>query len=165
MKPITNILLVASLIAYIFLPLFEVSFDGSWTGLNYTAQTISNSTDLLKIAFSLIPFLAGFGAIAINCMKNRYWGLASAALIGLGLFFYIDAKDLIYIQSPEFYAIKNLGWGFDVGYGLMFAAFVSAVVSVLPFSFNKFLAHEIRTLTGKKSKDNTTSSTPTQGEN
>ena len=43
--------------------------------------------------------------------------------------------------------------GFNIGYGLLLAALVSAVLSVLPFSFNKFLAREIRTLRGKKDSD------------
>lgn len=143
MKPITNILLVAFLIVYLFLPFFDVAFDGGWTGFKYTAETISNADDWLKMLFSLVPFVAGFGGIAINCMKNRYWGLAAAAFIALGLYFYIDAKDFVNIQLPQFYNIKDLGYGFNVGYILLFAALLSAILSVLPFSFNKFLAREI----------------------
>lgn len=162
MKPITNILLVAFLIVYLFLPFFDVAFDGGWTGFKYTAETISNADDLLKMLFSLVPFVAGFGGIAINCMKNRYWGLGAAAFIAFGLYFYIDAKDFVNIQLPQFYSIKALGYGFNIGYGLLFAALLSAILSVLPFSFNKFLAreiHEISNIHIKKDRHSSSSST------
>lgn len=149
MKPLTNILLVAYLVVYCFLPFFDVALDGSWSGLKYTAETISNAESLLNELFALLPFAVGFGAIAINCMKNRYWGLAVALCICAGLYFYIDARDFIHIQMPQFYAIKSLGFGFNIGYYLLIAALVSALLSVLPFSFNKFLAREIRTLRSK----------------
>lgn len=162
MKPITNILLVAFLIVYLFLPFFDVAFDGGWTGFKYTAETISNADDLLKMLFSLVPFVAGFGGIAINCMKNRYWGLGAAAFIAFGLYFYIDAKDFVNIQLPQFYSIKALGYGFNIGYGLLFAALLSAILSVLPFSFNKFLAreiHEISNIHIKKDRHSSSFST------
>ena len=149
MKPLTNILLVAYLVVYCFLPFFDVALDGSWSGLKYTAETISNAESLLNELFALLPFAVGFGAIAINCMKNRYWGLAVALCICAGLYFYIDARDFIHIQMPQFYAIKSLGFGFNIGYYLLIAALVSALLSVLPFSFNKFLAREIRSLRSK----------------
>ena len=162
MKPLTNILLVAYLIVYSFMPLFEVALDGDWNGLKYTAETISNAESLLNALFALLPFAVGFGAIAINCMKTRYWGLVAAALICCGLYFYADAKDFIHIQVPQFFHIKTLGMGFNIGYGLLLAALVSAVLSVLPFSFNKFLAREIRTLRGKKEEQTDTTSTPSE---
>lgn len=143
MKPITNILLVAYLIVYLFLPLYSVDFQGAWTGFSYTADTVSYSNDFAKIAFSLIPFVAGFGGIAVNCMKNRYWGILVAVFVAVGLFFYIDAKDFVFIQLPRFYEINSLGYGFNIGLWLLVASFVSAIVSVLPFKFNKFLAREI----------------------
>lgn len=152
MKPLTNILLIAYLVVYSFLPFFDVALDGGWSGLKYTAETISNAENLMNELFALLPFAVGFGAIAINCMKNRYWGLAVAACICAGLYFYIDARDFIHIEMPQFYAIKSLGFGFQIGYYLLIAALVSAVLSVLPFSFNKFLAREIRTLRHKPEK-------------
>ena len=152
MKPLTNILLIAYLVVYSFLPFFDVALDGGWSGLKYTAETISNAESLMNELFALLPFAVGFGAIAINCMKNRYWGLAAAACICAGLYFYIDARDFIHIEMPQFYAIKSLGFGFQIGYYLLIAALVSEVLSVLPFSFNKFLAREIRTLRHKPEK-------------
>lgn len=152
MKPLTNILLIAYLVVYSFLPFFDVALDGGWSGLKYTAETISNAESLMNELFALLPFAVGFGAIAINCMKNRYWGLAVATCICAGLYFYIDARDFIHIEMPQFYAIKSLGFGFQIGYYLLIAALVSAVLSVLPFSFNKFLAREIRTLRHKPEK-------------
>ena len=72
MKPLTNILLIAYLVVYSFLPFFDVALDGGWSGLKYTAETISNAESLMNELFALLPFAVGFGAIAINCMKNRY---------------------------------------------------------------------------------------------
>ena len=48
MKIITNILLVAALIVYVFLPLFNIEFAGGITGFSYSSYTISEPDDLLK---------------------------------------------------------------------------------------------------------------------
>jgi len=70
-------------------------------------------------------------------MKNRFWGLVVSICIAFGLYFYIVARDFTQMANPEFFHITGLGFGFNIGYGLMVAALVSALVSVLPFSFNK----------------------------
>ena len=150
MKPLTNILLVAFLIVYLFFPFFNVDFYGAWTGIKYTAETLTSSESLVKELFSLVPFVAGFCGIAVNCMKNRYWGLLVAAFCALGIYFYIDAKALVNIQLPQFFAINSLGYGFNIGYGLLIAALVSALVSVLPLKINKFLARELSFISKKK---------------
>ncbi len=142
MKPITNVLLIIYIIVYTFLPIFNVSLVGGQTGFDYTAHTITNSDELLKQLFSLLPFIVAFGAISLNCMKNRFWGIAVAVMICLGLYFYVDAKDLVMIQQPEFFKIESLGIGFYIGYVTLLLSLVSAVVSVLPFRFNKLHARE-----------------------
>lgn len=150
MKPLTNILILAFLAVYLFLPFLNVDFDGAWTGIKYTAETVTNSSEPLKIIFALIPFIAGFCGIAVNCMKNRYWGILVAAFCALGVYFYIDSRELIHIQSPEFYHITSTGYGFSIGFWIMILALISALVSVLPFKINKFLAHELAFLSKRK---------------
>ena len=151
MKPITNILLIIYIIAYTFLPIFDVSLVGGQTGFDYTAYTISNSDELLKQIFSLLPFIVAFAAISFNCMKNRFWGIAVAIIICFGLYFYVDAKDFVLIQKPEFFKIESLGVGFYVGYASLLLSLISAAISVLPFKFNKLHARE-NTLFAHKNK-------------
>ena len=144
MKPITNILLIIYIIVYTFLPIFDVSLIGGQTGFDYTSHTITNSDQLLKQIFSLVPFITTFAAISLNCMKNRFWGIAVAVLICIGIYFYVDARNLVLIQQTEFFKIQSLGVGFYIGYATLLLSLVSAAVSVLPFKFNKFHAREIR---------------------
>ena len=144
MKPITNILLIIYIIVYTFLPLFDVSLIGGQTGFDYTSHTINNCDQVLKQFFSVVPFITTFAAISLNCMKNRFWGIAVAVLICFGIYFYVDARNLVLIQQPEFFKIQSLGVGFYIGYATLLLSLVSAAVSVLPFKFNKFHAREIR---------------------
>lgn len=143
MKPLTNILLAAYLIVYITFPLFNVDFDGGWAGIKYTSETLTRGGDALKMAFALIPFIAVFLGIAVNCLKSRLWGVLVAAFCALGISFYIGAQRLDNIQMPEFYSINSLGYGFNIGVGLLVAALVSAIVSVIPLKINRRLAHEL----------------------
>lgn len=140
MKVVTNILLVAAMIIYLFLPLFEVEFDGGLTGFSYTANTLSDSADLAKQLFALLPFISCFGAIAFNCLKHRFWGFIVAVFIVCGILFYYFAKQFVLIQAPEVYHYVGIGSGFVIGYVLMICALASAILSLLPFAFN--LLHE-----------------------
>ena len=142
MKPITNILLIIYIIIYTFLPIFELPLVGGQTGFDYTAHTITDSDSLLKQLFSLLPFISAFAAISFNCMKNRFWGIAVAVIICFGLYFYVDAKDLVMIQQPEFFKIESLGAGFYIGYATLILSLISAILSVMPFKFNKLHARE-----------------------
>ena len=45
MKSITNIFLVAALVVYVFLPFYNVEFEGGITGLAYSSHAISESGD------------------------------------------------------------------------------------------------------------------------
>lgn len=136
MKITTNILLVAALIVYVFLPLFNIEFAGGITGFSYSSYTISESDDLLKQLFALLPFVSCFGAIALNCLKHRYWGAGVAVLIALGLAFYVAAKHFVLIQMPDVYRYAGIGIGFNISYGLMICALASSIISLLPFNFN-----------------------------
>ena len=142
MKPLTNILLIIYIIVYTFLPIFDVSLMGGQTGFDYTAHTVTMSDELPMQLFALLPFIVAFVAISLNCMKNRFWGIAVALVICFGLYFYADAKDLVMIQQPEFFKIESLGVGFYMGYAALLLSLISAVMSVMPFRFNKLHARE-----------------------
>lgn len=137
MKPITNALLITAIICYTFLPFYELSFEGSWSGLKYTSETISNIESILSKLFVLIPFIACFGGILFNCQKGRYWGIATGLCIIAGLYFYVTAQDFSTAANPQLFSITGLGYGFNFGYGLLITALISTIISILPFSFNK----------------------------
>ena len=136
MKSITNIFLVAALVVCVFLPFYNVEFEGGITGLAYSSHAISESGDLWKQLFALLPFASCFCAIAFNCLKHRYWGAVVAVLVAAGLGFYIAAKHMVLMQMPDVYNYAGIGVGFNIGYGLMICAFASSVISLLPFNFN-----------------------------
>lgn len=131
MKPITNILLIASIICYAFLPFYELSFEGSWTGLKYTSETISNIDSILSKLFSLIPFVACFAGILFNSRKGRYWGFATVACIAGGLYFYAVARDFTVAANPQMFMLTGLGYGFNIGYGLLIASLISTTISLI----------------------------------
>ena len=149
MRPITNILLVLALICYIFLPFYDISLHGTVTGLGFTAGTISQSLSLKSVLLALLPFITCFGAIALNCLKKRWWVLGAIALIILGLCFFMHTNNLHDIRlqhAPEITPDNDLGEGFSIiglgiGYKLSFVltalSLLSALVSLLPFKFNE----------------------------
>lgn len=137
MKPITNALLIAAIICYIFFPFYNIAFEGDWTGLKYTAEVISNSDSLSSLTFVLIPFVACFGGILFNCLKHRLWGIATALCIIAGLYFYHVAYEFTGMENPQIFSIEGIGTAFNIGYALLIAALGSTIVSLLPFNFNK----------------------------
>ncbi len=149
MRPITNILLVLALICYLFLPFQDISLMGKVTGLGFTAGTISQSLSISNIVLALLPFLACFGAVALNCMKRRWWVLGTIACILLWLWFYSatgTSHDISLEHAPEVTPDNDLGEGFSVigmgiGYKLSriltWLSLISAAVSMLPFKFNE----------------------------
>ena len=156
MKPITNILLVAALACYIFLPFHEISFQGTQSGFFYTAGLITQDFSVLKTLYALLPFISCFTAIGVNSLKNRYWGFAVAALTSLGLVFLLNACE-VHVQpdlthDPDLMADATIAQGFEVtglgiGYQtslvLTIMAMVSALLSMLPFKFNRMLEEQI----------------------
>ena len=155
MKPITNILLVLALICYVFLPFYDISLLGTVTGLGFTAGTISQSLSLGNVLFALLPFIAIFGAIALNCMKNRWWVLGSIALIIVGLWFFAHTNsnhDILLRHDPEITPDNDLGEGFSItglgiGHTLSFIltglSLLSALISLLPFKFNETIERAV----------------------
>ena len=155
MKPITNILLVLALICYVFLPFYDISLLGTVTGLGFTAGTISQSLSLGNVLFALLPFIAIFGAIALNCMKNRWWVLGSIALIIVGLWFFAHTNsnhDILLRHDPEITPDNDLGEGFSItglgiGHTLSFIltglSLLSAIISLLPFKFNETIERAV----------------------
>ena len=155
MRPITNILLVLALICYLFLPFYDISMIGTRSGLGFTAGTISQALSLRNVVVALLPFIACFGAIALNSLKRRWWVLGTIACILLWLWFYNNTAtlhDIMLRHAPEITPDNDLGEGFSViglgiGYKLSFAltalSLISALVSLLPFKFNETIERAV----------------------
>ena len=112
MRPITNILLVLALICYLFLPFYDISMIGTRTGLGFTAGTISQALSLRNVLVGLLPFIACFGAIALNSLKRRWWVLGAIACIFIWLWFYMDTAtlhDIMLRHAPEVTPDNDLG--------------------------------------------------------
>ena len=149
MKPITNILLILALICYLFLPFHNISLMGNVTGLGFTAGTISQFQSLGNVALALVPFAACFGAVALNCLKRRWWVLGAIACILLWIWFYSKtgySHNISLQHAPEVtpdndlgegFSIIGLGIGYKLSYGLTILSLISALVSLLPFKFNE----------------------------
>lgn len=149
MRFITNILLVLALICYVFLPFYEISFVGTRTGLGFTAGTISQALSITNVIIALLPFIACFGAIALNSLKRRWWVLGTIGCILIWLWFYLNTSsmhDIMLLHAPEVTPDNDLGEGFTIiglgiGYKLSFAitliSLITAMISLLPFKFNE----------------------------
>lgn len=131
MKSISNLLLAAILIIYIFLPLFDLGLFGKITGFEFTEQTLNSPAPLGKKIFSLIPFIACFGAIIFNYMKSKAWAIGSCLFILLGLLFYLFAYDF---SQQNFWISKivGLGGGFKVSLWMFVIALASSIISLFP---------------------------------
>lgn len=153
MKPITNILLVIALACYVFLPIIEISHIGGISGMDFTSSLITyNSTQYTL--FALTPFITLFLAIGFNCLRSRWWGILDAILILFAIFFFVNLltkfQGLPLSHNPEVAAdtemseglpIIGLGIGFYLSSILTFLALLSALVSLMPFKFNKSIEH------------------------
>ena len=149
MRPVTNILLVLALICYVFLPFYDISFIGTVSGLKFTAGTISQALSLRNVMLALLPFIACFGAIALNSLKSRWWVLGAIACIVVWLWFFMDTRsvhEIMLQHKPEVTPDNDMGEGFKiVGLGICYKissvltalSLVSALVSLLPFKFNE----------------------------
>lgn len=149
MKPITGILLALALICYVFLPFYEISFQGGLTGFSFTAGTISQRFTVGNTVFALLPFITCFCAIGFNTLKNRWWGILVTVFILLGLWFMHrtgNYHEVALRHAPdvtpsedvgEGFSIIGLGVGYKMSLVLMVAALCSAILSLLPFKFNE----------------------------
>lgn len=156
MKPITNLLIVLALVCYIFLPLFNITYMGSLNGLGFTSSLITYGPNYRFILYALTPFITLFLAIGFNCLKSRYWGIIDAILLFMAIFFFVgllaNFKGISLAHDPavigdtemsEGMPINSLGIGYYLSAGLTILAFISALVSLMPFSFNKRLEESI----------------------
>ena len=156
MKPITNILLLLALVCYIFLPLFNITYMGSLNGLGFTSSMITYGPNYRFILYALTPFITLFLAIGFNCLKSRYWGIIDSILIFMAIFFFVgllaNFKGISLVHDPavvgdtemsEGMPINSLGIGYYLSAGLTILAFISALVSLMPFGFNKRLEESI----------------------
>lgn len=160
MKPITNIILIITLVCYVFLPLFEISLVGSLSGLQFTASMAN--LGVFYTLYSITPFATIFLAIAINCLKNRYWGILVALLV-FGVIYYLSTLTSVFqgfslVHEPdvadnavmsEGMPIIGVGIGFKLSFFFAILSLVSALVSLMPFKFNKKLEETIDSHIGK----------------
>ena len=149
MRPITNILLVLALICYVFLPFYALSLNGTVTGLAFTAGTITQSLSLGNVLLALLPFIACFGAVMMNCLKSRWWVIGTIACIVVWLWFYMHTNsyhDIVLQHAPEVtpdndlgegFSIIGLGIGYQISFVLVALSLLSALVSLLPSKFNE----------------------------
>lgn len=151
MKPITSILLVAAIICYCFLPLFNITLvEGSVSGLSYTSAMFSRHS-----IYALLPFISAFFAIVFNSLRNRYWGVLVVLFISLGLYFFATVgsiKEFALVHDPAAVSdteltqgipLSGLGVGYTTSVVLLSVALVSAIVSMLPFKFNELIEQSI----------------------
>ncbi len=144
-----------ALVCYTFLPYFEFSLTGGLTGWEFTAGHISHANGLLRVLEALLPFIASFAAIGFNCLKNRHWSILTIVAITTVILFYVYTSNLHEValrHAPEVapiddlgegFAIVGLGWGNRLSFGLFVAALVSAIVSLMPFSFNQVIERAV----------------------
>ncbi len=149
MKPITNILLLLALVFYVFLPIMELSHMGSITGMDFSASLLTYKGDTI---YALTPFITIFLAIGFNCLRSRWWGIIDAILILMAIFFFVNIltkfQGLPLAHNPEVVAdtemsegmgIDGLRSGFYLSSITTILAFISALISLMPFEFNKRL--------------------------
>lgn len=148
MKPITNILLVLSLICYVFLPFYDLALTGTVSGLNFTAGTISQALSFRHVLLASLPFIACFAAVLLNCLKKRWWVIGTIACIIVWLWFYSatgNVQEIMLQHSPdvtpdidvgEGFSVNGMGIGYKLSYVLTALSLVSALISLLPFKFN-----------------------------
>lgn len=157
MKPITNILLVLALVFYMFMPLMEVSHMGTKSGLDFSASLLSYKQTRFSIyVYALTPFITMFLAIGFNCLRSRWWGIIDSLLILMAIFFFVSVltkfQGLPLAHNPEVVANSEMGEGMPIdglrsGYylsaGATMLALISALVSLMPFEFNKRIEERI----------------------
>ena len=148
-------MLVLALICYVFLPFHDISLIGTVTGLGFTAGTISQFQSIGRVMLALLPFLACFGAVFLNCLKRRWWVIEAIACILLWLWFYTIAgntHDISLQHAPEVVPDNDLGEGFSIiGMGIGFKvsriltalSLLSAIISLLPFKFNETIERAV----------------------
>jgi len=149
MKPITNILLVLALVFYVFLPIIEISHTGTITGMDFFSSLLTYNETKLTI-FAFIPFITIFLAIAFNCLKSRWWGIIDAILILMAIFYFVNMltkfQGLPLAHNPDIASNTEMSEGMSIiglksGYhlclGSTILALISALVSLMPFQFNK----------------------------
>ncbi len=155
MKPITNILLVLALVCYAFFPFYDIKFQGGLNGLEFTAGVISRLESFKGLLFAITPFLAGFLAIGLNCLKSKRWsGLSLLPIIAVLFFFTLasDFHEFSLSHTPEVtpaddlgegFAIEGLGWGFLSSCTLYILSLISAVMALMPFKFNDYIERAV----------------------
>lgn len=139
MKTVSNIILVLALVCYTFLPFYDVAIKGAITGFDFSAGLISAVEGWRGVTLALVPYLAGFLAIAFNSLHSRRWPLAAIGCILVALVFYYQTShftEIALMHQPEVAPANDLGEGFQVlglkmGYWSSLALFGAALVSCI----------------------------------
>lgn len=137
MKTISNIILVLALVCYTFLPFYDVAMKGGITGFNFSAGLITAVDSWRGVTLALVPYVAGFLAIAFNSMHSRRWPLAAIGCIIVALVFYYQTSNFTEIglmHQPELMPTDDIGEGFQVlglkaGYWSSLALFAAALIT------------------------------------
>ncbi len=123
--------------------------------MGFTAGTISQALSLSNVLVALLPFIACFGAIALNSLKRRWWVLGAIACIFIWLWFYMDTAtlhDIMLRHAPgvtpdndrgEGFSVIGLGIGYKLSFVLTALSLISALVSLLPFKFNETIERAV----------------------
>lgn len=141
MKQQSNIILkvgitvfaLATMVLYLFTPLFKIAFDGVSTGVDYIEQ-VWRIGGFNNIASFLLPLIGGVGAIAMTWVKGRGQHILSLAFAMLPVLFYTFMIIRVNAYTKE--SIVGLGATslFDfVGFGA-WMALLSGVITMI-FSF------------------------------
>ncbi|MBR5102858.1 MAG: hypothetical protein IK092_07010 [Muribaculaceae bacterium] len=156
MKPITNLLLVVAIVCYSLFTFYVFSMHDSTTGLGFTERLIAKDFSFSNVILALLPFISCFGAIVFNSLKSRYWGLLVVVFIALGIHFFASTGNFHAVEMPTNPGLSPsdsvgnaglrvvaLGAGHRIPHILLWVALVSALISILPFKFNKKLEQSI----------------------
>ena len=142
MKTISNIILVLALVCYTFLPFYNVAIKGDISGFDFSAGLITAVDSWRGVVLALVPYVAGFLAIAFNSMHSRRWPLAAIGCIIVALVFYFQTSNVTEVglmHQPELAPANDMGEGFNVlglkaGYwsslALIAAALITCIISL-----------------------------------
>ena len=132
MKFLSNILIIASLIVYVFCPILDCGIIGRFTGYTIT-EIMINQMSISYALLSLIPFIAGFCAIYFNCLKNKYWSILSICAILIEISFFSWAYDnILNLLETVKVNVNVFAWGFSTTFWLIVSAAIFALLALTP---------------------------------
>ena len=141
MKQRSNIILkvgitvfaLATMVLYLFTPLFKIAFDGVSTGADYIEQ-VWGIGGFNNIASFLLPIIGGVGAIAMAWVKGRGQHILSLAFAMLPVLFYTYMIIRVNAYTKESIVGLDTTSVFDFIGGGAWIALLSGIIKML-FSF------------------------------